>query len=209
MHRFWTKFKQLVDEKMQSVQRKDFTQELLEETCPECGKQLNKRLGKQGHFIGCSGYPDCNYTRPLNDNEEAGETNAAAQVVEDRSCPSCGSPLHIKLGSRGKFIGCSTYPKCKYTESLEKPVDTGITCPDCGNGTLAKRKSRYGTFFYSCSTYPTCKYAISYEPVAEKCPTCGWPILMLKTTKRRGTEKICPQKECKYAQQIVLEEKSS
>jgi len=210
MHRFWDKFKQLVDEKMQSVQRKDFTQELLDEACPDCGKPLNKRLGKRGHFIGCSGYPKCNYTRRLDNNDEAGEPTPAVEpkVVEDRSCPLCGSPLHIKQG-HNKFIGCSAYPKCKHTEPLEKPVDTGISCPTCGKGTLAKRKSRYGTFFYSCSAYPACKYAISYEPVTEKCPTCDWPILMLKTTKKRGTEKICPQKSCDYAVQIAIEEANS
>ena len=52
--------------------------------------------------------------------------------------------------------------------------------------------------FYSCSKYPKCKYAVWDEPIAEKCPKCGWPILTLKTTKRRGQEKICPQKECGF-----------
>ncbi|HEC84757.1 MAG TPA: type I DNA topoisomerase, partial [Thioploca sp.] len=204
MHRFWSKFKSLVDEKMQTVQRSEFTQETLDETCPVCGKPLTKRFGKRGQFIACSGYPNCKYTRNL-EGDEANETTAPAtaqsEIVEGRSCPKCGSELHIKLGRYSKFIGCSKYPKCKHREPLEKPVDTGVTCPICGKGTLTKRKSRYGIFFYSCSAYPTCKYAISNEPIVEKCPNCDFPILMLKTTQRRGTEKICPQK-CGYVEQV-------
>ena len=208
MDKFWVDFKKLVDEKTQTVQRKDVTQEALDETCPKCGNQLTIRLGKRGRFIGCSTYPNCDYTRNL-DNDETGETTPAAvapEVIEDRTCPLCDSPLHLKQGRYSKFIGCSNYPKCKFIEPLEKPVDSGVTCPGCNQGTLVKKKSRYGTFFYSCSTYPTCKYAISNEPIAESCPQCGWPILMLKTTKRRGTEKVCPQKECDYSESVTVEE---
>ena len=115
------------------------------------------------------------------------------------TCPKCNGPLAIKTGRYGKFIGCSNYPKCRHIEPLEKPVDTGVTCPQCHKGTLLKRKSRNGKIFYSCSTYPKCQYAIWNAPIAEPCPTCSWPILTVKTTKRRGVEKVCPQKDCKYA----------
>ena len=84
-------------------------------------------------------------------------------------------------------------------EPLEKPTDTGVVCPECKQGALLKRKSRYGKLFYSCSRYPECKYAVWNPPLAEPCPQCGHPILTVKTTKRRGTEKVCPQKECGYA----------
>jgi len=204
MHRFWSKFKMLIDEKMQTVQRESITQEILDEACPKCGKPLSKRLGKRGNFIGCSGYPNCDYTRNLEggDGTETATPSATPEIVEGRTCPQCGSQLHIKQGRYSKFIGCSQYPKCKFNEPLEKPVDTGVSCPTCGQGTLIKKKSRYGNFFYACSSYPTCKYAISNEPITEPCPKCGWPILMLKTTKRRGTEKLCPQKDCSYVQQV-------
>jgi len=203
MHKFWSKFKALVDEKMKTVQRQDVTQEPLDEKCPKCSSQLNLRLGKRGRFVGCSAYPECDYTRSQDNNNEGDETAPAAapEVVEDRTCPKCGSELHIKQGY-SKFIGCSTYPKCKFNEPLEKPVDTGLQCPTCEKGTLIKKKTRYGKFFYSCSNYPSCKYAISYEPIAEPCPKCHWPLLMLRTTKRRGTEKTCPEKSCDHVEQI-------
>ena len=74
---------------------------------------------------------------------------------------------------------------------------------------MLQRKSRYGKIFYSCSTYPDCKYAIWNQPVAEICPQCGWPILTIKTTKRRGTEKVCPQKECKFSEPHELAEEDT
>jgi DNA topoisomerase I len=191
---FWTDFKTQVKEK-ESVERPGV--EMLEEKCPKCGKQLAKRLGRNGYFIGCTGYPDCDYTR--NVDEAAGASNEP-EIVPDRKCPKCGSNLVIKRGRYGKFIGCSNYPNCKHMEPLEKPADTGVECPECKQATMLKRKSRYGKIFYSCARYPDCKYAVWNPPIKEPCPKCGWPILTIKTTKRRGTEKVCPVKECGFAE---------
>lgn len=192
---FWTPFKNLIDKIEQTVQRKDVTQETLQEKCPKCGKPLAIRLGKRGRFIGCTGFPECDYTRNIDEETEA---EVKSEVIEGRLCPKCNSPLVIKAGRYGKFIGCSNYPKCNYMEPLEKPRDTGVPCPKCGKGTLLERKSRRGKIFYSCSVYPKCDYAIWDQPINEKCPKCGWPILTVKTTKQRGTEKVCPQKDCDY-----------
>ena len=192
---FWAPFKQRVDETLENVSRAEVTTEALDEACPKCGKPLAIRLGRRGRFVGCSGYPECDYTRNLEDKGE----EAPPERVEGRVCPECSSPLEIKHGRYGKFIGCSGYPKCKHIEPLVKPLETGVTCPECREGELLQRKSRYGKLFYSCNRYPGCKYAVWNPPLAEPCPQCGWPILTLKTTKRRGTEKVCPQKECGYA----------
>ncbi|MEK7322233.1 MAG: type I DNA topoisomerase [Pseudomonadota bacterium] len=192
---FWQPFKDRVDDTEQNVARKDVTQEAMDEACPKCGKPLATRLGRRGRFVGCTGYPECDYTRGLGDDKEP----EAPEKVEGRNCPQCESDLIIRQGRYGKFIGCSNYPKCKYIEPLEKPADTQVVCPECHQGNLLKRKSRYGKIFYSCSRYPDCKYAVWNEPIAEACPKCSWPFLTLKTTKRRGTEKICPQKECGYS----------
>lgn len=194
MRMFWQPFKTLIDDKEVSVQRSDVTQEALDEKCPECGKQLSIRLGRNGRFIGCTDYPECGYTRNLNEDAAAAEP----EVVEGRSCPKCESNLIIRTGRYGKFIGCSSYPDCKHMEPLEKPKDTNVVCPDCKKGTILERKSRKGKIFYSCSNYPKCKYALWNEPINEPCPSCNWPILTIKTTKRRGTEKVCPQQECSY-----------
>ena len=196
LEEFWRPFIKLIHEKEESVQRKDVTQEAIDEKCPECGSPLSIRLGRNGRFIGCTNYPECSYTRNLNDD---GTQSQEPEVVEGRTCPKCDSALVIKTGRYGKFIGCSNYPSCKHIEPLEKPLDTGVECPVCHKGNILKRKSRYGKIFYSCSEYPKCDYALWNAPIKESCPECDWPILTLKTTKRRGPEKVCPQQECKYA----------
>ncbi|MDR3490654.1 MAG: type I DNA topoisomerase [Gammaproteobacteria bacterium] len=192
---FWTPFKHLVDEILETVQRKDVTQEAIDEKCPQCGLPLSIRLGKHNRFIGCTGYPDCNYTRSV---DEDAESAAKPELVEGRLCPKCESPLQIKVGRYGKFIGCTNYPNCKHLESLVKPLDTGVDCPECNQGKMLQRKSRYGKIFYSCARYPDCKYALWNEPIAKPCPTCAWPLLMIKTTKRRGTELVCPHTPCDF-----------
>uniref|UniRef100_UPI000B356DF5 type I DNA topoisomerase n=1 Tax=Crenothrix polyspora TaxID=360316 RepID=UPI000B356DF5 len=71
MYEFWTPFTSLIHEKEASVQRKDVTQETIDEKCPECASPLSIRLGRNGRFIGCTNYPECSYTRNLNDDANA------------------------------------------------------------------------------------------------------------------------------------------
>ncbi|PIT35292.1 type I DNA topoisomerase [Snodgrassella alvi] len=203
MQQFWKGFDKEIKAK-EDIPRAELTAENLDEICPKCGThQLQIKFGKRGRFIACSGYPECDYTRNVNETaEEAAKAAEEPTVVEGRVCPKCEGQLVYKRGRYGKFIGCSNYPKCKYIEPLEKPKDTGIECPKCHKGSLIERKSRYGKLFYSCNTYPDCDYAVWNPPVKESCPQCGWPIMTIKTTKRRGTEKVCPQKECGYTEQI-------
>jgi DNA topoisomerase I len=203
MQQFWKGFDKEIKAK-EDIPRAELTAENLDEICPKCGvNQLQIKFGKRGRFIACTGYPECDYTRNVNETaEEAAKAAEEPTIVEGRSCPKCQGQLVYKRGRYGKFIGCANYPKCKYIEPLEKPKDTGIECPKCHKGSLIERKSRYGKLFYSCNTYPDCDYAVWNPPINEQCPQCHWPILTIKTTKRRGTEKVCPQKECGYTEQI-------
>ena len=205
LEEFWEPFKNQVLKIDETVKRSDVTHESLDEACPKCGQALSIRLGKRGRFVGCSGYPECDYTRNL---DETAET-ATPEIVEGRDCPECHSPLQIRSGRYGKFIGCTAYPKCKHIEPLEKPADSGVICPECHEGNMLQRRSRYGKIFFSCSRYPKCSYAVWNQPINEKCPKCAWPILTLKTTKRRGTEKVCPQKTCGYAESVETTEEPS
>ncbi|GAB4324690.1 MAG: type I DNA topoisomerase [Phototrophicales bacterium] len=78
-----------------------------------------------------------------------------------RECPSCeDGQLIIKYGRWGKFIGCTNYPDCTYTEQYLEY--TGIRCPVCGDehgGEVVERRSRRGRTFYGCSRYPQCEYS--------------------------------------------------
>jgi DNA topoisomerase-1 len=196
MKKFWKPFKALVEDKDANVDRKDVTHEAIDEKCPKCGGSLAIRLGRRGRFIGCDNYPECDYTRNVNE-----DADAEPETV-DRKCPECGSDLIIRHGKYGKFIGCSGYPNCRYIEPLEKPKDMGVLCPECKQGNMLERKSRRGKIFYSCERYPDCTYAVWNQPINEKCPECGWPMLTLKTTKRHGTQKVCPQDDCKYIEDV-------
>jgi DNA topoisomerase-1 len=189
---FWSPFKKLIDHTEANVSRSDVTEEKTDEKCPECQKPLVLKLGKRGRFYGCTGYPDCSYTR------DAGESADAPQEEIDRDCPKCSSKLLVRHGRYGKFIGCSGYPDCRYIEPLNKPKETGVTCPKCKQGEIVERRSKRGKVFFSCNKYPTCQYALWNEPVTEACPSCKWPILTVKVTKRAGREKVCPQESCSY-----------
>ena len=88
----------------------------------------------------------------------------------DRPCPTCGKPLLVRIGRFGKFIGCSDFPTCRYTEPwLEK---IGVRCPKDG-GDLVARRTRKGRGFYGCANYPNCDFTSWKRPLAAPCPKCG------------------------------------
>lgn len=92
-----------------------------------------------------------------------------------RDCPDCGSPLIIRWGRYGKFIGCSNFPECRYTEQwVEK---TGIRCPRCEDGEVIERKTKRGRTFYGCSNYPACEFTSWKKPMKAQCPHCGGPLI--------------------------------
>lgn len=197
MEKFWSPFKERISDTDENVQRKDVTQEAIDEKCPKCESQLSIRLGRRGRFIGCTNYPECDYTRDMD-----GNSKDEPEIVEGRKCPECNSDLIIRSGRYGKFIGCSSYPNCKHMEPLEKPADTEVECPKCKQGNILQRKSRRGKIFYSCSRYPDCDYALWNEPIKETCPECQWPILSIKVTKRSGKQKLCPQDNCDFIESM-------
>ncbi|KTD02948.1 type I DNA topoisomerase [Legionella feeleii] len=197
LEEFWQPFIQQIHSTDEQVQRKDVTTEILDDKCPKCEKPLAIRLGKRGRFIGCTGYPECDYTQDLSANGEGEKSEP--EVVEGRNCPECSGPLHIKTGRYGRFIGCGNYPQCTHIEPLEKPADTGVECPKCHSAKILKRKSRKGKIFFSCGSYPKCDYALWNEPIDKPCPKCAWPLLTVKETKRSGRQIMCPNEGCGYS----------
>jgi DNA topoisomerase-1 len=107
------------------------------------------------------------------------------------ACPKCGKPLIVKTGRFGKFIACSGYPDCKFTQSFQ--VKTGAKCPECGKD-LLQRVSKKKRTFYGCSGYPDCKFITSYKPVAQPCPQCG------KLLTQHGKQAWCVK--CDYKGKI-------
>jgi DNA topoisomerase-1 len=86
-----------------------------------------------------------------------------------RDCPECGHELIIRWGRFGKFISCSNFPTCRYTEAwLEK---IGVTCP-LDHGEIVERKTRKGRVFYGCANYPECDFTSWKKPIQVPCPNC-------------------------------------
>lgn len=121
-----------------------------------------------------------------------------AVETSDEKCDVCGSPMVVKRGRFGKFLACTRFPECKGTKNLSArggSANTGVTCPDCKQGTIVERKSKKGRIFYSCNRYPDCKYALWDKPIKAPCPKCGG----LLTLKNKGVKCINGD----YASEIV------
>jgi DNA topoisomerase-1 len=119
---FWKGFNKLITDK-KDVDRPGT--ELLDELCPKCGKPLNKRLGKRGSFIGCTGYPECDYTRNLTGEADAGEVRK-----ELGSDPASKLPVLLLRGPYGYYIqlgeveeGAKKKPK-RISWPKELPLET-------------------------------------------------------------------------------------
>jgi DNA topoisomerase-1 len=107
----------------------------------------------------------------------------------DLTCGDCGAPLLKRWSRNGWFLGCSRYPKCKFTMDIGgaqgQPVvrETDIACDKCGRK-MVIRTGRFGEFL-ACSGYPECKNAKAV-PLGIQCPKCGGDIIEVKPRKRGG-----------------------
>ncbi len=81
--------------------------------CPSCKEgQMLLRKGRLGAFLACSNYPKCNTLLNLNKQRHI-EPLKTPPVLTDLACPKCGSPLYLRSGKRGLWLGCSKFPKCR------------------------------------------------------------------------------------------------
>lgn len=116
---FYVPFAKNLETKQTEIEKQDFTEELGED-CPDCGKKLLIRRSKRGKFIGCSGFPECKYTRSYVDEKTQKVIDEGQKIIDGKKCPNCGGDLKIASGRFGPFIGCSKYPDCKYIEKIKK-----------------------------------------------------------------------------------------
>ena len=108
--------------------------------------------------------------------EQMPEQKAELEKI-GRKCPKCGHDLIIRWGRYGKFISCSNFPECRYTEPYLEKI--GMICPECGEGDVVKRKTRKGRTFYGCSRYPDCEFTSWKKPVPTPCPNCGGTLTLV------------------------------
>jgi DNA topoisomerase-1 len=129
--------------------------------------------------------------------EEMPEVKTEPEPI-GRDCPESGHELVIRWGRYGKFISCSGFPDCRYTEPwLEK---IGVSCPKDG-GDLVERKTRRGRTFYGCVNYPECDFTSWKRPLPAPCPNCSG--LLVVDGKRSARCTVC---ENRYELEEVVPE---
>jgi DNA topoisomerase-1 len=169
---------QAAEQKMQRVQIPS------SETCHKCGAPMLIKFGRTGQFLGCSRYPDCDATRPMNGGPRA------EAVATEHVCPKCGKPLLLREGKRGPFLSCSGYPACKESFNVDaqgNPVPSAIetehVCSKCGKPMVLRQGARGA--FLGCTGYPKCRNTMPVDEqgrpvrpveVDAKCPKCGGPM---------------------------------
>lgn len=116
-----------------AIEKVTIEDELTDEICEVCGKQMVIKHGRFGEFLACSGYPECKSTKPM-------------MSKIDVKCPQCGKDIVARKSKKGRlFYGCSGYPECNQLY-WNKPVQK--QCPNCSS-LLTEKKTKTTT--YLCS----------------------------------------------------------
>ena len=128
--------------------------------CPKCGRRTQYRFGKNGRFLSCSGYPECEYAAPV---DRQGQPLLEERV--DLACPEDGSQMVLRTGRFGKFLASENYPTVRFVLNLDKkgnlkfpappPLVTDLPCPKCA-APLNLRDGKRGPWL-GCSKFPKCR----------------------------------------------------
>jgi len=141
------KYSRNADASAEGVSEEKAAPEVLDEKCPQCGKNLIKRKGRYGKFIACEGYPKCKYSRKI----EGAVKEKKPLLSTGVKCPSCGTGEIVeRFSRRGKFYGCTNYPKCGFVSNYA-PI--ARACPQCGNSYMLRKELKKGNF----AECPQCK----------------------------------------------------
>ena len=133
MRRFYGGFSKTLEKAEQDMEGKrvKVPDEQTDIVCEECGKPMVIKIGPYGKFLGCSGFPDCKFTKKI--------------VVETKgNCPKCGKKMLAKKSKKGKpFYGCEDYKNCNFM-TWDLPIDE--KCPECG-APMFKKAGRQGMIY--------------------------------------------------------------
>ena len=188
---FYKKFSKDLAEAKENMTNVKAMEIATEEICDKCGKPMVIKWGRFGHFLACSGYPDCRNTREIQNYQD--KDSADPDAFQNEECEKCGRAMVLKKGKYGQFLACSGYPDCKNTRRILRAEDGTLEskkdqlleekCPKCKNQLVIKH-GRYGEFT-ACSAYPDCKY-IKQKEVGVACPQENCPGQVVERRSRRG-----------------------
>ena len=200
LEEFWKKFFPIVQdaEKNAIVPKMDTDLD-----CPKCGSKLQKIWAKGKYFYGCSAYPDCDYTAPIQ-AMEFDRSKYAENFNWDQKCPLCDAEMVVRHGKFGAFLGCSRYPDCKGIVNIplkgeDLPPEKMPDCPAIGcDGKMVQRRSRFGKVFFSCSNYPDCDVIVNHlDDLEEKYQNHPKTPYVKKTKTTKKTAKKAAKKTSK------------
>jgi len=189
---FWVDFEKTLEKAKGEM--KNLKKQLLPTgvKCLKCSDGIYMiKWGKNGQFLTCSNYPDCNSTQDFKKTID-GKIEIIPKEYAKKPCPDCGKKLVVKKGRYGRFLTCEMYPECKAT----LPYVLDVSCPVCKVGLFAEKRSRFGKLFYGCSNYPNCDNAVWTRPYAYECEVCKYPVMVFKETKKDGKHLQCTK--CKH-----------
>lgn len=122
---FYPDMMQAVEKAEKELEKVKIADEVSEEVCEECGRNMVVKYGPHGKFLACPGFPECRNTKPY--YEKIGV-----------SCPKCGKDVVLKKTKKGrKYYGCIDNPECDFM-SWQKP--SNIRCKQCGGYMIEKGK---------------------------------------------------------------------
>ena len=184
MQGFWDVFeKELNHANAEAMKAKKENTEVSDVICEKCGANLIVKIGKYGKYLACPNYPTCK-------NIKSYQTETGEEEKSEIPCEKCKTFMVYRQGPYGRYLKC---PECGENKAIV--IDTGITCPTCQKGSLIRRRSKRGRYFYGCNRYPECHMALWDEPVNQFCSTCG--SIMVKRTYKSQDEKVfCSNMEC-------------
>ena len=184
MQGFWDVFeKELNHANAEAMKAKKENTEVSDVICEKCGANLIVKIGKYGKYLACPNYPTCK-------NIKSYQTETGEEEKSEIPCEKCKTFMVYRQGPYGRYLKC---PECGENKAIV--IDTGITCPTCQKGSLIRRRSKRGRYFYGCNRYPECHMALWDEPVNQFCPTCG-SIMVKRTYKSQGEKVFCSNMEC-------------
>lgn len=173
---FYDPFHHTIEVKQETLKKADIVNEETSEKCDKCGLPMVIKLGRFGKFLSCSNYPKCKNAKPLHKESVSPETQELEKKLAGKKCDKCGSPMVIKRGRFGNFLGCSKYPDCKNIQPIIH--FTGVKCSQCKEGQMIERHTRKGgRTFYGCNKFPKCKFATWDKPL-KNCDKCGGGVIV-------------------------------
>ena len=197
LREFYDPFKRDLDKakvEMRDVKREE---QQTDQVCEKCGKPMVIKWGRNGHFLACTGYPECRNTKEYQRNSDGSLKVVETTRPANQQCPTCGSEMVIRRGRFGEFVACSRYPECKTTA----PISLGVNCPKPGcGGFITEKRSKRGKAFYGCSNWSktNCDFVLWDKPIPQPCPKCQAPFVVQKVS-RAGMRLKCVAEGCDYA----------